>query len=79
MQRENLNQRELTPGEQQDLEKLRTIIENAVADGILTRYERDRISAAMRTDGKVTVEELQTIRTLMHEKAAKEELHLDYS
>lgn len=79
MQRENLNQRELTPEEQQELEKLRTIIENAVADGILTRYERDRISAAMRTDGKVTVEELQMVRTLMQEKAAKGELQLDYS
>jgi uncharacterized membrane protein YebE (DUF533 family) len=79
MQRENLNQRELTPEEQQELEKLRTIIENAVADGILNRYERDRISAAMRTDGKVTFEELEMVRTLMQEKAAKGELQLDYS
>jgi hypothetical protein len=50
-----------------------------MADGILTRYERDRISAAMRADGKVTVEELELARTLMQEKAAKGELRLDYS
>lgn len=79
MKRENPNQRELTPEEQQELEKLRVIIESATADGILTRYERDRISAAMRTDGKVTVEELELARTLMQEKAAKGELRLDYS
>jgi hypothetical protein len=33
----------------------------------------------MRMDGKVTVEELEMVRTLMQEKAAKGELQLDYS
>lgn len=79
MKIERLNQTELTPEEKQELEKLRTMIENATADGILTRYERDRISAAMRADGKVTVEELELARTLMQEKAARGELRLDYS
>jgi uncharacterized membrane protein YebE (DUF533 family) len=79
MKREHPNQRELTLEEQQELEKLRAIVESATAEGILTRYERDRISAAMRMDGKVTVEELEMVRTLMQEKAAKGELQLDYS
>ncbi len=79
MKIEDSNQRELTPQEQQELEKLRAIIESAIADGILTRYERDRISAAMRADGKVTYEELELARTLMQEKAANGELRLDYS
>jgi uncharacterized membrane protein YebE (DUF533 family) len=79
MKIEDSNQRELTPQEQQELEKLRAIIESAIADGILTRYERDRISALMRADGKVTFEELELARTLMQEKAANGELRLDYS
>ncbi len=79
MKSERPNPRELNAQEQQELEKLRAIIESAMADGILTRYERDRISAAMRADGKVTVEELELARTLMQEKAAKGELRLDYS
>ena len=79
MKSERPNPRELNAEEQQELEKLRAIIESAIADGILTRYERDRISAAMRADGKVTVEELELARTLMQEKAAKGELRLDYS
>jgi uncharacterized membrane protein YebE (DUF533 family) len=79
MKIEDSNRRELTPQEQQELEKLRTIIKVAMEDGILTRYERDRISAAMRADGKVTYEELELARTLMREKAANGELRLDYS
>jgi uncharacterized membrane protein YebE (DUF533 family) len=79
MKIEDSNPRELTPQEQQELEKLRAIIERAIADGILTRYERDRISAAMRADGKVTYEELELARTLMRQKAANGELRLDYS
>ncbi|BAU65693.1 hypothetical protein STA3757_30820 [Stanieria sp. NIES-3757] len=79
MKSERLNQRELTPEEKQELEKLRAMIESATADGVLTKYERDRISAAMRADGKVTVEELELVRTLMQEKAATGEIKLDYS
>jgi hypothetical protein len=79
MKIEDSNRRELTPQEQQELEKLRNIIKVAMEDGILTRYERDRISAAMRADGKVTYEELELARTLMREKAANGELRLDYS
>ncbi len=69
---------ELTPEEQQELEKLRKVIEQASVDGIITRGERDRIAATMRADGKVTPEELGLVRTLIQEKVAKGELHLDY-
>ncbi len=72
------NQRELTAEEQQELEKLRKIIEQATADGVITQGERDRITAAMRADGKVTFEELLLVRTLIHEKVAKEGLVFDY-
>lgn len=69
---------ELTAEEQQELEKLRKVIEQASADGVITKNERERISMAMRTDGKVTCAELDLIRALIHEKVAKGELALDY-
>ncbi len=72
------HQRELTVEEQQELDKLRIIIERASADGVITRAERDRIAAAMRADGKVTLEELTLVRTLIQEKVANGELVYDY-
>ncbi|HEY9657122.1 MAG TPA: hypothetical protein V6C65_01565 [Allocoleopsis sp.] len=73
------HQRELTVEEQQELDKLRAIIERASADGVITKAERDRIAAAMRADGKVTLEELTLVRTLIQEKVANGELVYDYS
>jgi uncharacterized membrane protein YebE (DUF533 family) len=72
------DQRELTVEEQQELEKLRKIIEKATVDGVITKGERDRIAAAMQTDGKVTCQELDLVRTLIQEKVATGELALDY-
>jgi uncharacterized membrane protein YebE (DUF533 family) len=72
------NQQELTPEEQQELEKLRAIIDTASADGIITLGERERVAAAMRSDGKILREELELVRTLINEKVAKGELTLDY-
>lgn len=71
-------ERDLTVEEQQELEKLRKVIERASADGVITKAERDQISSAMRADGKVTYEELALIRTLVHEKVSQGELALDY-
>ena len=72
------NQVELTAEEQQELEKLRAIIEQASLDGVITQGERERIALTMRSDGKVTLEELQLVRTLITEKVSKGELVLDY-
>jgi hypothetical protein len=72
------NHPELTVEEQQELAKLKKIIEQASADGVLTKAERDRISAAMAADRKVTCEELDLIRTLINEKVAEGKLVLDY-
>lgn len=70
--------RELTTEEQRELEKLRKVIERASADGVITKSERDQITAAMASDGKVMYEELNLVRTLIHEKVSKGELTLDY-
>ncbi len=72
------NQVELTAEEQQELEKLRAIIEQASVDGVITQGERERIALTMRSDGKVTLEELELVRTLITEKVSKGELVLDY-
>jgi uncharacterized membrane protein YebE (DUF533 family) len=69
---------DLTIEEQQELEKLRKVIERVSADGVITRAERDAIASAMRADGKVSFEELTLVRTLIHEKVEKGELTLDY-
>ncbi len=65
---------EPTPEELKELEKLKEIIENAIADGKLTEPEFARIKAAIRADKKVTVEELQLVRTLIDDKIASGEL-----
>ncbi|QYO68379.1 hypothetical protein [Leptolyngbya sp. 7M] len=70
---------ELSAAEQQELERLKTIIERATADGVITRAERDQISAAMRADGKVTVAELELVRTLLRAKVEQGGLTLDYT
>lgn len=72
------NQRELTPEEQKELDKLKVVIERAIADGVITRGERDQITATIRADGKTTFEELLLVRTLIHAKVATGELVLDY-
>lgn len=72
------NRSELTVEEQQELEKLRAIIAKATTDGIITKGERDRISATMRADGKVTPEELELVKTLINQKVRTGELTLDY-
>ena len=66
--------RALTPEEQQELENLHTVIEQAIADGVLTQAERDQITATMKADGKVTFEELEVIRKLVCDKVDSGEL-----
>ena len=66
--------RQPTPEELQELEKLKAIIERVTEDGKLTKLEFERIKDAIRADKKVTVEELQLVRKLIDEKIASGEL-----
>ena len=70
---------EPTPEELKELEKLRAIIERSTADGVLTKGERETISAAIYADKKVTRQEMEILRTLIQEKVATGEIKLDYS
>ena len=65
---------EPTPEELKELEKLKVIIEKAIEDGKLTEPEFDRIKAAIRADNKVSVEELELVRTLIDDKIKSGEL-----
>lgn len=66
--------RELTPEEQQELEKLKQVVEKAISDDVLTQEERNEITAAMKADGKITFEELEMVRQLVCDKVASGEL-----
>ncbi len=79
MKIERPNAPEPNPEELKDLEKLKRMIEQAIADNVLTRDERDTIAAAMYSDRKVTPQELELMRILIQEKVASGELTLDYS
>ena len=65
---------EPTPEELKELEKLKVIIEKAIEDGKLTEPEFDRIKAAISADNKVSVEELELVRTLIYDKIESGEL-----
>jgi uncharacterized protein YqhQ len=69
---------ELPPEEQQELEKLHQVIEQAVADGVLTLAERDAITTRITADGKITFEELEMVRRFISDKVATGELKPDY-
>lgn len=72
------NNKALSPAELQDLEKLQALIERAVADGKLTKYEMESIQAAIRADGKISFEELELCRQLIWEKIQSGELEYDW-
>jgi hypothetical protein len=66
--------KEPTPEELQELEKLKAIIKRATEDGKLTGVEFERIKDAIAADKKVSFEELQLVRKLIDEKIASGEL-----
>jgi len=61
MKIERSNQQELTPEEQTHLAKLRKLVEEALADGKVSKAELQSVRALIHVDQKVTVEELNTI------------------
>lgn len=66
-------------GELKDLEKLKTIIERATADGQLTEAEVQTIKAVIRKDGKITPQELDLVQKLIYEKLQSGELGMSWS
>lgn len=75
---QNDENKELTPEELQELEKLKRLINYACADGKITQEEMDTIKVAMRADNKVTFEELQLLRTMISDKMAQGQIEWDW-
>jgi hypothetical protein len=63
--------------EQQDLEKLKTLIDAAISDGKVTQQELKEIRIAALADGKVTPEECSLISSLILEQVKLGNLKLE--
>ena len=61
------------------LEKLKSTIERAIADGKLTAQEMQAIKGIIWSNGKVSAEELDLVRELIHEKVASGEVVYDWT
>ncbi|MDG2989657.1 hypothetical protein L3556_01720 [Candidatus Synechococcus calcipolaris G9] len=71
------NAQPLSEEEQAELDHLKKIIEAAIADGVLTAPEMERIKQQMGADGKVSLEELELYRLLVQEKISQGLLNRD--
>jgi hypothetical protein len=78
MEIERPNAKPLTPEDLEDLEKLRMVVERAIADGKLSQVEMETIRVQIHANGKVMVEELDLCRELMAEKIRNGELVIEW-
>jgi len=67
MKVERPNPSDLTPEEKAHLEKLRKMVQDALADGKVSQNEIQAIRALIHADHKVTVEELRTLHETTQE------------
>jgi len=65
---EHPNRKELTPNELQSLQKLQAVIDRAIADSRISKYEMEVIDRTIHADGKVLVEEVTLVRQLIRDK-----------
>jgi uncharacterized membrane protein YebE (DUF533 family) len=67
-----------TPEETRQLEKLQVQIERAVADGKISKQEMEDIKRSIWADGKVTVEELELYRILVTDRIVAGEVEYEF-
>ncbi|MEG5040941.1 MULTISPECIES: hypothetical protein [unclassified Microcoleus] len=67
-----------TPEETRQLEKLQVQIERAVADGKISKQEMEDINRAIWADGKVSVEEVELYRMLVTDKIVVGEVEYEF-
>lgn len=72
------NHAALTVEEQQQLDRLKQVIEQVTADGKLTQVEIERIKAVVWSDKVVSPEELEVITKMVREKIASGELAVEW-
>ncbi|MEG4201932.1 hypothetical protein [Microcoleus sp. Pol12A5] len=70
--------KQATPEETRQLEKLQVQIERAVADGKISKQEMEDINRAIWADGKVTVEELELYRMLVTDKIVSGDVEYEF-
>ncbi len=78
MKMERNNNRELTPEEHAHLEKLKTLVQECIANGRLSHDDLDKINTLINADNKVTYEELMTVRTTLREALGGAFLEYDW-
>lgn len=71
---ERPNAQPLTREELNDLETLRSIVERAIADGVLTFEEEQLIKRTLWKDKKVSPQELEIVQSLVWDKLQAGEL-----
>ncbi len=76
---ERPNHQELTADELQSLKKLHAVIDQAIADGKISKYEMDLIDRTINGDGKILVEEVALVRQMIRDKLDSGLLAYDYS
>lgn len=69
----------LSPEDAAHLAKLKAYVQEALANGRLSRDEADHIQQLMKEDGKVTVEELRMIKATIREMLGGADLEFDWS
>ncbi|MGI0485776.1 hypothetical protein ACN4EK_10090 [Pantanalinema rosaneae CENA516] len=72
------NPHEPSPEELRDLEKLKAIIERAIADGKISKAELDAMKTQAWSDGKITPEELELYSSLVLDKIRTGELQWEF-
>jgi len=73
-----IERREPTAAELQDLDKLKKIIDHAVADGIISASELKAMKTQVWADGKITPEELDMYQELVISKIRSGELEWSF-
>lgn len=78
MKNSQSNNQHSSPEELENLAKLKSVIEVAIANGVLTKDEMETIKSAIRADGKISFEELRLCRELILNKIDSGELEYDW-
>ena len=76
---ERPNHKELTPDELQSLKKLHSVIDQAIADGKISKYEMDLIDRTIHSDNHILVEEIALVRELIQDKISSGLLSYDWN
>ena len=73
------NASEPSPEDLENVDKLKAVIERAIADGKLSQDEVQQIKTAAWANGKITPQELELVRTLVKDKLQSGELEWIWS